>query len=119
MILEKAKAYPAGYGPLVMGLAGFLLGAFIVIQSPHLGGAFGVLLSVLVLIASALILGGLFVVNPNEARVLQLFGAYVGTAREAGLRWASPFYSKKRVSVRVRNFETGKLKVNDASGNPV
>ena len=62
---------------------------------------------------------GFFMVDPNEARVLQLFGAYVGTARDAGLRWANPFYTKRKVSVRVRNFETGKLKVNDIRGNPI
>jgi regulator of protease activity HflC (stomatin/prohibitin superfamily) len=58
-------------------------------------------------------------VNPNEGRVLQLFGAYQGTVRTPGLRWASPFYTKKHVSLRVRNFESGKLKVNDLDGNPV
>ncbi len=62
---------------------------------------------------------GFFMVNPNEARVLQLFGKYVGTARRPGLRYANPFYAKKRVSLRVRNFETEKLKVNDAHSNPV
>lgn len=62
---------------------------------------------------------GLFVVNPNEAKVLQLFGSYVGTAKDPGLRWANPFYTKKRVSQRVRNFETSKLKVNDNRGNPI
>ena len=62
---------------------------------------------------------GFFMVDPNEARVLQLFGSYVGTAREAGLRWANPFYTKRKISVRVRNFETGKLKVNDLRGNPI
>jgi regulator of protease activity HflC (stomatin/prohibitin superfamily) len=62
---------------------------------------------------------GLFTVNPNEGRVLQLFGRYVGTARTEGLRWANPFYSKKRVSLRVRNFESAKLKVNDQEGNPI
>lgn len=62
---------------------------------------------------------GFFMVDPNEARVMQLFGSYVGTARDAGLRWANPFYTKKRVSARVRNFETGKLKVNDIRGNPL
>ena len=62
---------------------------------------------------------GFFMVDPNEARVLQLFGAYVGTARDAGLRWANPFYTKRKVSVRIRNFETGKLKVNDIRGNPI
>jgi len=64
-------------------------------------------------------LAGLFVVNPNEARVLQLFGKYVGTARKDGLRWANPFYSKKRISLRVRNFESSHLKVNDLDGNPI
>jgi regulator of protease activity HflC (stomatin/prohibitin superfamily) len=62
---------------------------------------------------------GFFMVHPNEARVLQLFGAYAGTAREPGLRWANPFYTKKPVSVRVRNFESGKLKVNDSHGSPI
>ncbi len=62
---------------------------------------------------------GLFIVNPNEARVLQLFGSYVGTVKSAGLRWANPFYMKHKISQRVRNFETGKLKVNDSNSNPI
>ena len=62
---------------------------------------------------------GLFVVNPNEGRVLQLFGDYVGTARRPGLRWANPFFTKKRISLRVRNFESARLKVNDNEGNPI
>ncbi|MEX1128922.1 MAG: SPFH domain-containing protein [Vicinamibacterales bacterium] len=65
------------------------------------------------------LMAGLFVVNPNEGKVLQFFGKYVGTAKNAGLRWANPFYTKKRVSQRVRNFESGKLKVNDNEGNPI
>jgi regulator of protease activity HflC (stomatin/prohibitin superfamily) len=66
-----------------------------------------------------LCLPGLFVVNPNEGLVLQLFGDYVGTARTEGLRWANPFYTKRRVSLRVRNFESARLKVNDSDGNPI
>ena len=62
---------------------------------------------------------GFFTVNPNEGRVLQFFGSYIGTVQDPGLRWASPFYTKKRVSLRVRNFETSKLKVNDNRGNPI
>jgi len=62
---------------------------------------------------------GLFIVNPNEARVLQLFGRYSGTVREQGLKWANPFFTKSKISLRVRNFETGKLKVNDNNGNPI
>jgi hypothetical protein len=64
-------------------------------------------------------LSGLFVVNPNEARVVQLFGDYVGTVKEDGLRWANPFYTKRSVMLRVRNFESAKLKVNDHDGNPI
>ena len=62
---------------------------------------------------------GFFMVHPNQARVLQLFGAYAGTARDSGLRWANPFYTKKTVSTRVRNFESGRLKVNDSRGSPI
>jgi len=62
---------------------------------------------------------GFFVVQPNFAQVLQLFGRYVGSAKEAGLWWANPLYTKRRVSLRVRNFETAKLKVNDHSSNPI
>ncbi len=58
---------------------------------------------------------GFFMVHPNEARVLQMFGAYRGTERTPGLRWANPFYTKAKVSVRVRNFETEKLKVSEAA----
>lgn len=72
-----------------------------------------------VILVCVFLLLGLFMVNPNEARVLQLFGKYVGTAKEEGLRWANPLYSKKKISLRVRNFETGKMKVNDIDGNPV
>ncbi len=65
------------------------------------------------------LLKGLFIVQPNEAKVLQLFGAYSGTAKEPGLRWANPFYVAVKVSCRTRNFETNKSKVNDANGNPI
>jgi regulator of protease activity HflC (stomatin/prohibitin superfamily) len=81
-----------------------------------------VLLFVLLLIAAvvvAVLPVGFFLVNPNEGKVLQLFGAYRGTVRQPGLRWVNPFYSKRRVSLRIRNFETAKLKVNDARGNPI
>ncbi len=62
---------------------------------------------------------GHFVVNPNEARVVQLFGRYVGSVREPGLRWANPFYTKAHVSLRVRNFESAHIKVNELEGNPI
>lgn len=62
---------------------------------------------------------GFYMVHPNQGKVLQLFGRYTGTDRENGLRWANPLYAKKSVSLRVRNFESGRLKVNDANGNPI
>ena len=74
---------------------------------------------IIALVVTVFLFFGLFVVNPNEGKVLQLFGSYVGTVRDPGLRWANPFYTKKRVSLRVRNFETSKLKVNDNRGNPI
>jgi len=78
-----------------------------------------VLLSLLGLVATVVLLVGLFMVEPNQARVLTLFGAYRGSERRGGLRWANPFLAKRAISLRVRNFETERLKVNDADGNPV
>ena len=62
---------------------------------------------------------GIFVVNPNEAKVITLFGRYIGSEKRAGLWFANPFTARKRISLRVRNFETTKLKVNDANSNPI
>ena len=72
-----------------------------------------------VALLACLCLPGLFTVDPNEGKALTLFGTYKGTVREPGLWWVNPFMSKTRVSLRVRNFETNKLKVNDAYSNPV
>ena len=65
------------------------------------------------------LLVGHFMVHPNQGKVLQLFGKYRGTAKIQGLRWANPFLTKKAVSLRVRNFESSRLKVNDSDGNPI
>jgi regulator of protease activity HflC (stomatin/prohibitin superfamily) len=83
------------------------------------GMIFAGIAAILLLLAELVMLFGFFMVAPNEGVVLQLFGAYRGTARDPGLRWANPFYAKHKVSLRVRNFETGKLKVNDIRGNPI
>jgi regulator of protease activity HflC (stomatin/prohibitin superfamily) len=72
-----------------------------------------------VLILAIVGLAGLFTVQPNDAKVLTLFGRYTGTVRDQGLWWANPFYVKKRISLRIRNFETAKLKVNDNHSNPI
>jgi hypothetical protein len=67
----------------------------------------------------ALALGGFYMVEPNQAAVLSLFGKYVGTCKDQGLRWNNPFFAAKKISLRVRNFESGKLKVNDLDGSPI
>jgi regulator of protease activity HflC (stomatin/prohibitin superfamily) len=67
----------------------------------------------------AFLVRGFLVVAPNEASVLQFFGAYSGTAKVPGLRWTNPFFTRKRISLRVRNFESPHLKVNDSDGNPI
>jgi len=115
MIQEKIVKTYSGYSALLVMTLLLGLGVFILIAAPGLLKAI-VALFVLALILMAV---GFYMVGPNEGRVLQLFGDYVGTDRQLGLRWANPFYSKTRVSLRVRNFESGQLKVNDLVGNPV
>lgn len=82
-------------------------------------GNWAVLVGIVLLVVFASLLGGVFVVQPNEARVLTLFGRYVGSVTEAGLWWCNPFNRRKKVSLRVRNFQSERIKVNDASGNPI
>ena len=81
--------------------------------------AAGVLISLFVLVLVCIALGGLFIVNPGDAKVLLLFGSYKGTVKTPGLWYANPFLNKRKISLRIRNFETQKLKVNDNRGNPI
>jgi regulator of protease activity HflC (stomatin/prohibitin superfamily) len=119
MIRETEKSAASGWAalPVLLVMLAFSIYSFVgALRAQSLVGVFGWLFAEVVAIAC---LGGFFVVNPNEGRVLQLFGSYVGTVRAAGLRWANPFYSKRRISLRVRNFECARLKVNDSDGNPI
>ncbi|QLY33774.1 SPFH domain-containing protein [Nocardia huaxiensis] len=96
--------------------------AFGIGQASDTGNAaYGVLVAVAVVVGVAALLGlsGLVVVNPNEARVIQFFGRYIGSVSDPGFFWVVPLTDRRRISLRVRNFETQKLKVNDADGNPV
>ncbi|KFZ40394.1 MULTISPECIES: SPFH domain-containing protein [Thermoactinomyces] len=79
----------------------------------------GHLLGVILLILFFVTLPGYTLIQPNEARVLLFFGKYVGSVREDGFFWLNPFAAKKKISLRVRNFQSDKLKVNDADGNPI
>jgi regulator of protease activity HflC (stomatin/prohibitin superfamily) len=74
---------------------------------------------ILLLIVLCLLLAGFFVVYPNEARVLTLFGKYSGSVKRDGFHWANPLLTKKHISLRIRNFESQKIKVNDLEGNPI
>ena len=117
MIREReVRAMPGG--PVAIALPAVIVGLFVVIamnvKDPWVCIPAAVAIAVI-----GFLLVGLFVVQPNEAKVLQLFGRYIGTVREPGLKWASPFYTKRKVSQRIRNFEGSRLKVNDHDGSPI
>lgn len=110
---------PSGIFPLFVLLVASLLTVALFVVAATI--KFALLVGVAVLLAIVVFLAwfGLFTVAPNEGKVLQLFGRYVGTVRSPGLRYANPFYSKRGISLRVRNFESSKLKVNDHDGSPI
>jgi len=116
---ERRYSAPSGI-PALIGLIALLLadGAWLANSIQHVV-VWAVIVANLTGIALLICLGGFFTVAPNEGKVLQFFGRYVGTVRDAGPRWTNPFYSKRGVSLRVRNFESSKLKVNDLDGNPI
>ncbi len=97
---------------LVLSVVGFAMS----IRAQHMPL---LVLSLLVLVVDAMCFGGLQIVNPNEGQVVQLFGTYLGTLRDQGFWWVNPLTNRRRVSLRVRNFESAKLKVNDHDGNPI
>jgi regulator of protease activity HflC (stomatin/prohibitin superfamily) len=113
----------------IQGVSGwlmlFLLVALIILSVVVLGRAadeglvlVAVVAAIVVVVAGACMFG-LTVINPNQAKVVQLFGMYKGSLKQQGLRWVNPLTTRRRVSLRVRNFESSKLKVNDQDGNPI
>jgi regulator of protease activity HflC (stomatin/prohibitin superfamily) len=119
MIKEMKRDSVPGIPMLVLLAAILVAVAYGLFKAVEINSLALQIASPIVLVLDILCLAGLFTVSPNQGRVMQLFGAYRGTAREPGLRWANPFYTKRAISLRVRNFETAKLKVNDKRGNPV
>jgi len=119
MIHEKVRKVPSGYLMLVVLFVLQLATIYWVSRAAIAQSPASLIPAIITTIIVGILWAGFFMVHPNQARVLQLFGAYTGTAREPGLRWANPFYSKKAVSTRVRNFESGKLKINDSRGSPI
>lgn len=113
---ETLARTTSGYPMLVVLPITILTG---VAGAALLGAIAAKIFAVIVAVLACICLAGFYMVAPNEGRVLQLFGQYVGTDRALGLRWANPFYTKHKVSLRIRNFESGQLKVNDSAGNPI
>jgi regulator of protease activity HflC (stomatin/prohibitin superfamily) len=119
MIREAERSGIPGLPMLLFLLVGLGLIAWAVVGAIKDQALVPVLAWMAVELVLVVCMFGFFVVNPNEGRVMQLFGDYKGTVKTAGLRWANPFYSKRHISLRVRNFESGHLKVNDSDGNPI
>lgn len=116
----------SGLRMLFLNIAGVLLAAAIFLAGVlSLSPVFMIrpllliVLAVLVLIAAIVSFCGLFTLQPNEAMVLLLFGAYQGSTRSSGFHWVNPFFSRQRISQRLRNLEGERLKVNDKQGNPI
>ena len=116
---EKERHTASGFAYLVAMILVVPLAIWGIVNFGKSEQPLGVVACVIVLVLDLLCFKGLFGVSPNQGAVLQLFGHYVGTERSPGLRWANPLYSKRFVSLRTRNFETGQLKVNDLDGNPI
>ncbi|HSN01115.1 MAG TPA: SPFH domain-containing protein [Rudaea sp.] len=116
---ERRYSAPSGI-PALIGIIVLLIadGAWFVYSIQN-QTVWAIIVAILAAVVLLICLGGFFTVAPNEGKVLQFFGRYVGTVRDSGPRWANPFYSKRGVSLRVRNFESSKLKVNDSDGNPI
>jgi len=108
-----------GIPMLLAILAGFVLCVLAFVAGVHHAEPIHILVAVLGGITLFVLLCGFYMVEPNKAAVLNLFGKYVGTSKEQGLRWNNPFYAARKISLRTRNFESSKLKVNDVDGNPI
>jgi regulator of protease activity HflC (stomatin/prohibitin superfamily) len=108
-----------GYAAAALGLLLVAGSVASFVLAPGAGGSWGILLRVLTAITGVFVLVGLYMLQPNEAAILTLFGRYSGTDRAEGLRWANPLYLKRKISLRARNLNAPTLKVNDKRGNPV
>jgi len=119
MIREMRRSAVPGLLALLLILAGMVLLGAMFVSGVREEEVPQIVVSILLFSTLAFLLNGVFVVNPNEGRALTLFGKYVGTVKTPGIWWVNPFMAKHRVSLRVRNFETTKLKVNDKESNPI
>ena len=110
----------SGYLMLTVALVLLAVGAILIVRLANdIGGLEQIFGATIAMFSVALILCGFYLINPNEAAAIQLFGTYKGTDRETGLRWVLPWYTKKKISVRANNLISEKIKVNDLRGNPI
>ena len=116
---ERIIRVANGWPMLAGNLGGLLLAGMLLLAAVGAESIALLLVSILLAAAAALSLAGHFTLQPNQARVLILFGEYHGTVRDSGFYWANPFYTKRLVSLRLQNMETERLKVNDKQGNPI
>jgi regulator of protease activity HflC (stomatin/prohibitin superfamily) len=119
---EIERRTASGYMMLAVGLLMIVAGAFLLFNLRYAGPSAlftTMLVSVPLIIAGIFVMTGLYMLQPNEAAILLLFGAYKGTDRTEGLRWANPFFKKQKISLRARNLASERLKVNDKRGNPI
>lgn len=119
MIREFRRDGLPGIPMLLVLLAAILIEILVFVVGAVESDPITILAMVLLMPVTLVFLRGLYTVAPGEGRVRQLFGAYRGTSQKPGLRFTNPFYSRSAISLRVRNFETAKLKVNDLRGNPI
>lgn len=119
VIRERAYNGLSGIPVLIALIAAEALAAAALVAAIESRDPVAIVLAALGVALVTFLMFGLFMVHPNQGKVLQLFGAYRGTAKSQGLRWANPLLMKKAVSLRVRNFESSRLKVNDYDGNPI
>lgn len=119
MYLEKNYNASNGLVMLLAQLVGLLVVGAMAIKGIRAADGLIIVPSILTGIVIFVLMGGLFIVHPNEAKALVLFGTYKGTVRKDGFWWANPFLTKQAISLRTRNFETAKLKVNDNHANPI
>jgi regulator of protease activity HflC (stomatin/prohibitin superfamily) len=116
---EKSIRNTSGWLMLVVVIALYAVSIFGFIRAIGMESAGGLIGSIVLFVVTVVLTVGFFIVNPNEAAVLLLFGSYKGTTKANGFWWANPFMTKTRVSLRARNLNGDKLKVNDLSGNPI
>jgi len=116
---EKAFSSTNGYLAAAAGVVLLLAAVYVFRSGMDVGNMVTLFAAVVLVLAGAFCLAGLFMLQPNESAILTLFGKYIGTDRSEGLRWAFPLYVKRRLSLRARNFNAPTLKVNDKLGNPV